>query len=79
VFEVAIHKRLVAPPAALAQAVAAALTVTRTLGVRSDGATLRDVFVLEQLARLEEGRSAGVPVDHAFGGWLHDRATVAGR
>jgi hypothetical protein len=78
-FEVGVHKRSVVAPASLAQAVAASLDVTRALGVRADGATLRDVYVLERLARQEEGRSAGVPVDEAFGAWLLDRAAAAGR
>jgi hypothetical protein len=63
-FEVAYHKQGRDPLAAIEVALERIRGVLRELGVpRFAGEAIRDVYVLERLTRLLEGRRAGVPVD----------------
>jgi hypothetical protein len=62
-FEVAYHKRSAGTAAALARAVRRAARTMAELGLMTDAEALSAVYVVERLARLEEGRAAGVPVD----------------
>jgi hypothetical protein len=63
-FEVAYHKQGRDPVAAIDIAFERSRGVLREVGVpRRAGEAIRDVYVLERLTRLLEGRRAGVPVD----------------
>ena len=63
-FEVAYHKQGRDPLAAVDIAFERSCGVLREVGVtRHAGEAIRDVYVLERLTRLLEGRRAGVPVD----------------
>ena len=63
-FEVAYHKERREPMAAIKIALERSQDALRGLGVpRLTGEAIRDVYVLERLTRLLEGRRAGVPVD----------------
>ena len=63
-FEVAYHKDAMDPPAAIDAALNRGRYVLRDLGVSRHAAeAVRDVYVLDRLTRLLEGRQASVPID----------------
>jgi hypothetical protein len=64
IFEVAYHKERRDPLAAIKIALERSRGVLRELGVpQLAGEAISDVYVLERLTRLLEGRRAAVPVD----------------
>jgi hypothetical protein len=72
-FEVAYHKGGSRPDAAAATAAERTRLALDAMGTPGDLEVLERLYLLERLARIEEGRAANVSIDERLRGWIVER------